>query len=101
MAADALGYRERPATIVLLTDGEETCGGSPCALARALKARGAGITVHVVSYRIKSSLGSSGVFGAMCLADETGGEYYSTETADELAAALEKVLACPLLSDAR
>jgi Ca-activated chloride channel family protein len=101
MAADALGYRERPATIVLLTDGEETCGGEPCALARTLKANGAGITVHVVSYRIKSSLGSSGVFGAMCLAEETGGQYYSTETADELAAALEKVLACPLLSDAR
>jgi Ca-activated chloride channel family protein len=101
LAADALQYRERPATIVLLTDGEETCGGKPCALARALKARGAGITVHVVSYRIKSSLGSRGVFGAMCLAEETGGQYHSTETAEELAAALEKVLACPLLSDAR
>jgi Ca-activated chloride channel family protein len=29
MAANALDYRNRPVTIVLLTDGEETCGGAP------------------------------------------------------------------------
>jgi Ca-activated chloride channel family protein len=101
MAADVLNYRERPATIVLLTDGEETCGGAPCALARALKAEGAGVTVHVVSYRIAGSLGSDAVFSARCLAEETGGLYVATGTADELAAALEKVLACPLVSRAR
>jgi Ca-activated chloride channel family protein len=101
MAADLLNYRARPATIVLLTDGEETCGGAPCALARVLKAHGAGVTVHIVSYRIADSLGSDAIFQARCLADETGGLYVATETADELAAALEKVLACPLVSRAR
>jgi Ca-activated chloride channel family protein len=101
MAADLLNYGERPATIVLLTDGEETCGGAPCALAKALEANGAGMTVHVVSYRIADSLGSDAIFEARCLADETGGLYVGTETADELAAALEKVLACPLVSRAR
>jgi Ca-activated chloride channel family protein len=101
LAADVLEYRARPATIVLLTDGEESCGESPCALASALKAGGVRTIVHVVSYKIRDSLGSDGVFKAQCLADATGGLFVATETADELAAALEKVLACPLVSEAR
>jgi Ca-activated chloride channel family protein len=100
-AADILDYRKRPAVIVLLTDGEETCGGATCALAKSLKAQAAAITVHVVSYRIKESLGPDGIFEARCLADETGGLYISTETTDELIAALEKTLGCPLVTDAR
>ena len=87
--------------IVLLTDGEETCGGATCAVAKSLKAQAAAITVHVVSYRIKESLGPDGIFEARCLADETGGLYISTETTDQLIAALEKTLGCPLVTDAR
>ena len=60
MAADALDYRNRPGTIVLLTDGEETCGASPCALAKTLKADGAHTTVHVISYRIASASDRTG-----------------------------------------
>jgi Ca-activated chloride channel family protein len=101
MAADALDYRNRPATIVLLTDGEETCGGGPCALARLLKAEGARTTVHVISYRIASAVGSDGVFASRCLADETGGLYVAADTVDEVAAALETALACPMISEAR
>src|SRR5690606_41646884 len=29
-AADVLDYRQKPGVVVVLTDGEETCGGSPC-----------------------------------------------------------------------
>jgi Ca-activated chloride channel homolog len=100
-AADILDYRKRPAVIVLLTDGEETCGGATCAVAKSLKDEAAAITVHVVSYRIKESLGPDGIFEARCLADETGGLYISTETTDELIAALEKTLGYPLVTDAR
>lgn len=99
-AAEALRYRERPATIVLLTDGEETCGEAPCALAKALKTEGARTTVHVISYHIASAVGSDGVFASRCLADETGGLYAATDTVDEVAAALETVLACPMISEA-
>jgi Ca-activated chloride channel family protein len=98
-AAEALGHRERPATIVVLTDGEDTCQGNPCALAEALKAESPGLIVHVVSYRIADSLGSDRTFRSRCLADTTGGLYVSANTADELAEALEKVLACPYVSD--
>jgi Ca-activated chloride channel homolog len=100
MAADALDYRNRPGTIVLLTDGEETCGASPCDLAKTLKADGAHTTVHVISYRIASAVGSDGVFASRCLADETGGLYVAADTIDEVTAALETALACPVVSEA-
>ena len=33
-AANVLDYRNKPGVIVVVTDGEETCGRSPCALAK-------------------------------------------------------------------
>lgn len=100
-AAEVLDFRNRPGTIVLLTDGEETCGGDPCALAKDLKREGARTTVHVISYHIASAIGTEGVFVSRCLADETGGTYADTNTVDEVAQALEAALACPLVSRAR
>jgi Mg-chelatase subunit ChlD len=29
-AAEVLDYRSKPGLIVVVTDGEETCGGAPC-----------------------------------------------------------------------
>lgn len=100
-AADVLDFANRPATIVLITDGEETCGGEPCALAKRLKAEGARTTVHVISYHIASAIGSEGIFASRCLADETGGIYAATNTVDEVAAAIETALACPMVSEAQ
>jgi Ca-activated chloride channel family protein len=34
-AANVLDYRNKPGLIVVLTDGEETCGGSPATLAKS------------------------------------------------------------------
>lgn len=99
-AAEVLDFRNRPGTIVLLTDGEETCGGAPCALAGRLKADGVRTTVHVISYHIESAIGSDGNFVSRCLADETGGIYAATNTVDEVAEALETALACPMVSEA-
>ena len=38
-AAEVLNYRNKPGVIVVVTDGEETCGGSPCELAKQLQLR--------------------------------------------------------------
>lgn len=94
-AAEMLRHRERPATIVLLTDGEETCGGAPCALAETLKAESPLVTVHVIGLREADKLGRLDGFASRCLADLTGGTYTLTETTDELVAALQKTLSCP------
>ncbi len=97
-AADVLDFRDRPAEIVVLTDGEETCRGDPCALARSLKAEGRELTIHVVGFRPRGTPSLDAPLTSRCLADETGGQYISTETEDELTKALEKTLGCPFIT---
>lgn len=97
-AADVLDYKSKPATIVLITDGEETCGGQPCNAAGLLKARGKDLTIHVIGYRDK--LATTGPFGSRCMADVTGGTYVSVETTEQLAEALRATLGCPYVTEA-
>lgn len=93
LAAEQLDYTHKEATIVLVTDGEETCGQDPCKVAQALKKAGPGLTVHVIGYRDDQQ----NYFTARCMADITGGLYISASMEDELIKALRKTLACPLL----
>ena len=37
-AAEVLDYKHKPGVVVVVTDGEETCGGSPCDLGKKLHA---------------------------------------------------------------
>jgi len=105
-AAEVLDYRSRPATVVLVTDGNETCGGRPCALGQAMEAAGQDLTIHVVGFRIAVDFFAwnnpeqdphSASTVARCLADATGGEFVSTETVDELVLALQSTLGCPVI----
>lgn len=98
-AAEALDYTRRPAVVVLVTDGEETCGGDPCAMGALLKKAGLDVTVHVIGYRE----GNGGVdyFKARCIADATGGRYFAVSTEDQLIEALRQTLGCPFLTELR
>ena len=100
LAADVLDYKHNPSVIVLLTDGEETCSGKPCDVADALKADAADLTIHVIGYRHRDAAGLGAVFGARCLAEETGGLYLPVETEDQIVEALRKTLTCPLTTEA-
>ncbi|MGA8691706.1 MAG: VWA domain-containing protein [Methyloceanibacter sp.] len=53
-AAEALDFRTKPGVVVVITDGEETCGRSPCDLAKQLRAAGYKLTIHVVAFRYDS-----------------------------------------------
>lgn len=53
LAAEVLDYRSTRGVVVLLTDGEETCGGAPCALGKSLKDNGR-LTVHVIGYQLRN-----------------------------------------------
>jgi Ca-activated chloride channel homolog len=96
-----LDIREKPGVIVLLTDGEETCGGNPCTLGKRLHAEALQLTVHVIGIRVKgySWMGEQSLLDTECLAEQNGGLYIGVESEDDLAKALEKTLGCPLLSD--
>lgn len=95
-AAEVLDYKAKPATIVLITDGEETCGGEPCNVAGLLEAKGKDLTIHVIGYRDK--LATTGPFGSRCMADVSGGTYVSVETTDQLIEALRATLGCPYVT---
>ena len=97
-AARVLQFPQKPGVIVLLTDGEETCGGAPCAMAQMLREQSDGLTVHVIGYRMRDIATSEGYLQSRCLAESTGGLYISVETTDELVAALRKTLGCPIVS---
>lgn len=109
-AAEVFLQQERPGVVVLVTDGRDTCGGTPCALAEELIDAGADLTVHVIGFKIRGNTFDPKHFGtggfevggevkARCLADVTGGVYVSAENTDELTDALQQTLGCALLSE--
>ena len=97
----AAGVLDNQGVIVLLTDGEETCGGAPCELGKSLKANNR-LTVHVVGYQLKAFrwTGAQSFLDAKCLAEETGGLYITAENRQDLIEAFEKTLGCPMMSSA-
>jgi Ca-activated chloride channel homolog len=99
-AAEVLDFRAKPGVIVVLTDGEETCGGSPCELGKELHTAATNLTIHVIGFRMKnfSWTGEQSILDVKCLADRNGGLYVSADTEQELTEALEKTLGCPMLS---
>ena len=106
-ASDTLRATSGRGIVVLVTDGNETCGGRPCALGTALATERQDLTVHVIGFKVVVDFFSwdnpeqqdvgAGNTVAKCLADRTGGLYVSTETVDELADALRVTLGCALI----
>lgn len=101
-AVDTLDLSQDPGVVVLLTDGRESCGGDPCALANQLAAEG-NVTVHVIGFKVREQYfqwnghgAKNGRTTARCLADETGGKYVSAESTEELTEALQETLSCPM-----
>lgn len=97
-AASILQQDKKPAVVVALTDGEDTCGGNACALARELKAQHPSVTVHVIGYRLTPMQDVPRLFVERCLADETGGLFVTADTTDQLIEALSQMLECPAVT---
>lgn len=87
-AATELSYTDRPATVVLISDGLESCDRDPCALAAALEQGGVAFTAHVVGFGLGSDQDTASL---SCIAEETGGLYIQAGNAEELEAALSNV----------
>jgi Ca-activated chloride channel family protein len=87
-AAQSLRYTEDKATVVLVTDGIETCNADPCALATELERAGVDFTVHVVGFGLSDEEGRQ----VACLADNTGGKYIQASDEAALKDALTTVV---------
>lgn len=84
LAAEELRYLDDPATLILVTDGRETCGVDPCDVARELEERGVAFTAHVVGFDIRQEHREE----LRCLAETTGGMYLAAGDARSLRDAL-------------
>jgi len=93
LAAEKLKYTEEKATVILISDGIETCEPDPCGVAAALEAAGADFTTHIVGFDVTEENAEAQL---RCIAENTGGTFVSASNASELAGALETtVVAAP------
>ncbi len=88
-AAEALKYAEDTATVILITDGLETCDRDPCAAGTELAQTGVDFTAHVVGFGLSEEEGRQ----VACLAENTGGLYLAADNADQLGEALSHTVA--------
>lgn len=84
MAAEKLKYKEQKATVILLSDGIETCGVDPCLLGKDLEELGIDFTTHVVGFDIEEKDKAK----LQCLAENTGGQYFDAQNEQQLNQAL-------------
>jgi len=87
MAAESMRYQDEPATVILVTDGLETCNADPCALAGELARAGVNFTAHVVGFDIAEGDRAQ----VACIAEATGGMFVPADSAQELTDALAQV----------
>lgn len=87
MAGEKLSASEDKTTIILVSDGEETCEGDACKYVRDLRAQGINVKVHVVGFDV----GEKEKKQLSCIAEAGGGRYYTANNADQLKEALAEV----------
>ncbi len=90
-AAEELRYEDVRATVILVSDGRETCDYDPCQLGEELEKAGVDFTAHVVGFDIENDPEARAQL--QCLAENTGGQFLTAENADELTGAMEEVMA--------
>ena len=89
LAAESLRFTEEKATVILITDGLETCEVDPCKLATELEGQGIDFTTHVLGFGLSDEEGQQ----VACLAENTGGQYLSAADGAGLVDALTKTVA--------
>ena len=87
-AARVLRSDRNKATVILVSDGRETCGYDPCQVARELEASGIDFTAHVIGFNVTDPIDLSQL---QCMAKNTGGQFVAAANGNELSHALQSV----------
>jgi hypothetical protein len=87
-ADDLVALEARERVILLITDGEETCGGDPVAVAASLPDRGASLSSFVVGFDLDDAQADQ----MRAVAEAGGGRYLDAPDGDALAETLEEVV---------
>ena len=88
-AARQLRFTEEKATVILVSDGIETCDRDPCKVARELEAAGADFTAYVIGFDVTEQKAQDQL---RCLAENTGGEFTLARDAGALREALHRAV---------
>jgi len=83
-ASTALASAPGDHTIILVSDGEETCGGDPLVVAQMLAAMDPPTVLHIIGLDVDLAVRES----LTGMAQATGGSYYQVSQAQDLLAAL-------------
>lgn len=78
--------RESDRVIILLTDGEETCGGDPVAVLEKLKREGFNVTVYTVGFNVDDVARNQ----LKQIAKVSGGKYFDAKDGKQLTKALKQ-----------
>jgi Ca-activated chloride channel homolog len=84
-AADLVPGGQR--SILLVSDGEETCDPDPCATARAIEGAGIDLRIDVVGLQVGGTARSQ----LQCVAEAGAGTYYDAGSADELVEGMSRL----------
>lgn len=87
-----LAGAEGPKTVILITDGEETCGGDPAAEIERLRSQGLDLQVSIVGFAIDDAQLKSDF---ETWAELGGGSYFDASSAEELTQSLRTVISGP------
>lgn len=86
-AAEFAGFGDDTNSIILISDGIESCEGDPCAVAEAIASRGIGVRVHVVGFDVDATAREQ----LACIAEKGGGRYVDADDTAGLQDALAEV----------
>ena len=86
--AKELRFTEEKATIILISDGKETCDPDPCGAAKELEKEGIDFITHVIGFNVDKNTDEQ----LACIAHATGGEYFSAKNANALNKAMKTIV---------
>ncbi len=86
--AEKLKTVEEETTIILVSDGKETCEGDPCKLVKELKAAGIRFTMYVIGFDVNEEEKTQ----LECIAKAGDGQYFTVKTAHEFRVAAKEAV---------
>ena len=74
--------------IIMVTDGEETCNGDPCAVSQALAQSGSEVRIDVVGFGLTPDVSKN----LKCIGDNSGGSYTDAQNGAALLTTLQELV---------
>jgi Ca-activated chloride channel family protein len=88
LAINAIKKAQEKATIILVTDGIESCNGDLCAVIKLAREEGIAFKLHIVGFGLKEDESES----LRCASKEGNGNYYDAKDADQLGQVLQEAV---------